>query len=128
MTVLARIRPSAQWMAPVLGVASAAAILRAAPASPLPLALASASIGLLVVWIVWQDLSTFTISDAALAAMAVVAFAFRWSGAMGEDEAPAEDDAPPPKTKGRAKPGRGAKPPSHLKPSTPLPQAGGDDA
>ena len=46
---------------------------------------------------------------------------------MGED-GPAEEEStePPARVKGRAKPGRGAKPPSHLTTSVPLPQAGED--
>ena len=44
--------------------------------------------GALFVWIVWQDLATFTISDAALLAVAAQAFAFRWSSASAEGEAP----------------------------------------
>ena len=73
---------------PVLGIMLAVVILRAAPDGPLPIALAAVTIGAFVIWIVWQDLSTFTISDAALAAVAVVAFAFRWSTEMGDGEAP----------------------------------------
>ena len=50
---------------------------------------------------------------------------------MGEDEAPdgtaAEDASASAKVKGRARPSRGAKPASHLKTSTSLPQEGGDE-
>ena len=47
---------------------------------------------------------------------------------MSEDGQIAEELEPAPavNAKGRAKPGRGAKPASHLKTSTPLPQADGD--
>ena len=86
--VLARTPPSREWLAPVVGLGLAAAILHAPPTGPLPLALAAAATGALVVWIVWQDLSTFTISDAALVSLAVVAVAYRWSGTIGEGEAP----------------------------------------
>ena len=78
----------AEWAAPVLSMILAVVILRAAPDSSLPLALAAVTTGGLVVWIVWQDLSTFTISDAALAAVAVVALAFRWSTELSDGEAP----------------------------------------
>ncbi len=77
-----------EWAVPVLSVILAVVILRAAPDGPLPLALAAIATGGLVIWIVWQDLSTFTISDAALAAVAVVALAFRWSTELSDGEAP----------------------------------------
>ena len=73
---------------PVLSIILAVVILRAAPDGPLPLALAAVTTGGLVIWIVWQDLSTFTISDAALAAVVVVALAFRWSTDLSDGEAP----------------------------------------
>ena len=76
----------AEWAAPVLGAFLAAAILCAAPGELLPIALVACTTGALVVWIVWQDLATLTISDAALLAIAAVAFAFRWSNASGEGE------------------------------------------
>ncbi len=78
----------AEWAAPVLGVLLAVAILRAAPGALLPVALVAGATGALVVWIVWQDLATFTISDAAVLAVAALAFAFRWSSAAAEGEAP----------------------------------------
>ena len=73
---------------PVLSILPAIVILRAEPNGSLPVALAAATIGGLVIWIVWQDLSTLTISDAALAAVALVALAFRWSTALSDGEAP----------------------------------------
>ena len=78
----------AEWAVPALSIILAVVILRAAPDSPLPLALAAVATGGLVIWIVWQDLSTLTISDAALAAVAVVALAFRWSTGLSDGEAP----------------------------------------
>lgn len=87
MNALAPSLRRAEWAAPVLGVLVAAAILRTAPGA-LPLALAAVAIGALVLWIVWQDLATFTISDAALVAVAAVAVALRWSSAAADGEAP----------------------------------------
>ena len=87
MTAFAPSLRRAEWAAPVLGVLLSVAILRAAPGELLPVALVAGAIGVLVVWIVWQDLSTFTISDAALLAVAALAFAFRWSSAAADGEA-----------------------------------------
>ncbi len=78
----------AEWAAPVVGALLAVAILRAAPGGFMPLALVACATGALVVWIVWQDLATFTISDAALLSIAALAFAFRWSISSAEGEAP----------------------------------------
>ena len=78
----------AEWAAPVLGAFLAAAILCAAPGALMSVALVACATGALFVWIVWQDLATFTISDAALLAVAALAFAFRWSSASAEGEAP----------------------------------------
>lgn len=78
----------AEWAAPVLGMVLAVAVLHSTPGALLPVASVACATGALVVWIVWQDLATFTISDAAVLAVAVVALAFRWSGAMADDEAP----------------------------------------
>ena len=88
MTALAPGLRRVEWAVPVLSTVLAVAILHAAPDGPLPLALAAAATGALVVWIVWQDLATFTISDAALAAVAAIGFACRWSRAMGDGESP----------------------------------------
>lgn len=77
----------AEWLAPMLGALMALAILRAAPGGPLPVVLAAIALGALVVWIVWQDLSTFTISDAALLAIAALGLALRWSNVSTEGEA-----------------------------------------
>ena len=85
---LARLSHAAELAAPLGGALLAAAILRAAPGGPLPIALAAAATGALVIWIVWQDLASFTISDAALVALAAIAFAIRWSDAMNDGEAP----------------------------------------
>ena len=88
MIALASSLRRAEWGVPVLSIMLAVVILRAAPDNPLPLALAAATTAGLVIWIVWQDLSTFTISDAALAAIAVVALALRWSTDLSDGEAP----------------------------------------
>ncbi len=72
----------------MLGALLAVAVLRAAPGDLLPVALVAGATGALVVWIVWQDLATFTISDAALLAVAALGFAFRWSSAAADGEAP----------------------------------------
>ncbi len=88
MIALAASLRRAEWVVPVLSVILAVVILRAAPDGPLPLALAAVTTGGLVIWIVWQDLATFTISDAALTAVAVVALAFRWSTDLSDGEAP----------------------------------------
>ena len=88
MTALAPGLRRAEWAAPVLGALLAVAILRAAPGDLLPVALVAGATGALVVWIVWQDLATFTISDAALLAVAALALAFRWSIAAAAGEAP----------------------------------------
>lgn len=88
MTVLVPGLRRAEWAAPVLGALLAVAVLRAAPGELLPVALVAGATGALVVWIVWQDLSTFTISDAALLAVSALALAFRWSSAAAGGEAP----------------------------------------
>ncbi len=88
MTAFAPSLRRAEWAAPVLGVLLAVAVLRAAPGDLLPVVLVAGATGALVVWIVWQDLATFTISDAALLAVAALGFAFRWSSAATEGEAP----------------------------------------
>ncbi len=88
MTGFAASLRRAEWAAPMLGVLLAVAILRAAPGAWISVMLVAGATGALVVWIVWQDLATFTISDAAVLAVAALAFAFRWSSAMAEGEAP----------------------------------------
>ena len=82
--VRARIPSLAEWLAPVFGAVLAAGIARAAPDSPLAILSAAAATGALVVWISWQDLSTYTIPDSAVATMALIALGFRWFDAIGE--------------------------------------------
>lgn len=88
MTPFAPSLRHAEWAAPVLGVPIAVAILHAAPDDLTPVALVACATGALFVWITWQDLATFTISDAALLAVAAIAFAFRLSSASAYGEAP----------------------------------------
>ena len=88
MKLLAPNLRCAAWAAPVLGASLAVAILRAAPGDLMPVALIACALSVLVAWIIWQDLATFTISDAALLAVGALAFAARWSSASAEGEKP----------------------------------------
>lgn len=78
----------AEWPAAALGVVLAAAILRVPSGEIGVSALAAVALGGLVLWIVWQDLATLTISDAALIATAAIGLALRWSGATARLEPP----------------------------------------
>lgn len=88
MTALAPGLRHAEWPAAVLGVALAAAILRLPPDGAAAPVVVAAATGALVLWIVWQDLATLTISDAALVAMAAIGIALRWSDAAATGDAP----------------------------------------
>lgn len=84
MTALASGLRRAEWPAAALGVGLAAAILLAPPGGPLPPLLTGGATAALVAWIVWQDLASLTISDAALFALAAAGVAFRASADAGE--------------------------------------------
>ncbi len=81
MTALASGLRRAEWPAAALGVALAAALLRLSPLGPTAPLVFTTVTGALVVWIVWQDLLTFTISDAAVVALASLAASLRWGEA-----------------------------------------------
>ena len=64
-----------------IGLAIAVVIARADGGSASATILMAVAAGLLTVWIAWQDVRTFTISDAAVLTLAILALAYRWFSA-----------------------------------------------
>ena len=75
-----------EWSVALLGVALAALIVWRAPQLGPVVLIVTLALGALIAWIVVQDLKAFTISDAAVLSVAVLAGAYRWSAAAWSGE------------------------------------------
>lgn len=78
------IRQHGEWLAAAVVLAAAVPLSHAAPLETL--LGAGVALAAVAVWIVWQDVKTLTISDAALLALAGMAVAIRWNEAASVGE------------------------------------------
>ena len=86
MSAAARLAGKAEWFAGAGALVVAASVARSTmPVLPAT-GVVGAAVAALVAWIVWQDLRSFTVSDAAVLALAALGCAVRWSAAARADE------------------------------------------
>lgn len=90
MSAATRFAAKAEWFAAAGALVIAAAVARSMAPEVAAATAAGGALAALAVWIVWQDLHSFTVSDAAVLALAALGLAVRWSTAARAG-APASD-------------------------------------